>query len=269
MFGSSLIKTIIEYLYPPRCLVCGQGLSSVGDDKLLQKYICADCERKFNSYSLVAQNPDAICDRCGEFFKPHAEDDKTCLLCKVAPLFPSRIRSLYTYQPNNNEQLLFKFKYFNKFRLAVPLANLISAQINQIFQTTGWDLILPIPSAPNLLKKRGYNHTYLLAKAVAKELKLVSSANILISEKERVAQTTLKPKQRLQNMQNAYALSESGRKIIVGKRILLIDDMLTTGSTINSAAQLLIANQVQSVDVLTLFRSAHFSEHRIKAVVDS
>ncbi|MDR2338462.1 MAG: ComF family protein [Deltaproteobacteria bacterium] len=269
MYSSGLIKIVLEYLCPPRCLICGQGLPTVVNNKLLQSYICSDCERKFDSHSLVPQNQATICDKCGEIFQPRTKEDRTCLICRVAPLFPDHLRSLYTYHQENNELLLFKFKYFNKFNLALPLANLISSQINQVFHTTNWDLIIPIPSAPNLLKKRGYNHTYLLAKAVAKELNITSSVNILVSKRERAAQTLLSPEQRSQNMQDAYKISPAGKEKILNKKILLIDDMLTTGATINSASQLLIANQVQSVDVLTLFRSSHFSKHRVKAILNS
>jgi len=271
---------IVGYIYPPRCVACRCLLSD-------SKYLCPECADKFGAHKIFnrfvtaeLQKDDidssiAICDKCGEIMPVQNIQFGHCPICRAAPYAANHIRSLYTYNDDTRSPLL-TFKYFQKFGLAKLFSEIILQNLGpdfatgfRIFPESDWDYILPVPSSPDILRTRGYNHMYLTTKIVAKKLGCKTTPDFLISGKNRAAQTMLTPKERIKNVKGAFAISKRGRDNLGGAKILLLDDMLTTGSTIDAATKALINDgNALSVDVLTVFRSGSFARDRIKIAIN-
>ena len=285
-----IVKHITECIYPPRCIACSCLLSAHGqssclceDSNILLKYLCRECAEKlsankiFNRFAMQELNDGNLmaCDKCGEILPPLNVQFECCPICRIAPFAANHIRSLYTYN-NDTRAPLMTFKYFQKFGLNKLFSGLIMQNLKQsamhdyqIFPKTDWDYIIPIPSSPDILRARGYNHIYLTAKIIAKNFGCKTAPGFLVSGKNRTAQTMLTLKERPQNVKNAFVLSKGSEDKLRGSKILLLDDMLTTGSTIDAATKVLLDDgHALSVDVLTVFRSASFARDRIKAIQD-
>jgi len=245
------------------------------------QYLCSECADKFdankifNRFAIRELQKDnlAICDKCGEILPPQNILFGCCPICRAAPYAANHIRSLYTYNDDTRTPLL-TFKYFQKFGLAKLFSEIILQNLQdfatgfQIFPETDWDYILPIPSSPDILRTRGYNHMYLTTKIVAKALGCKTAPDFLVSNRNRTAQTMLTLEERTENVKGAFAVSKNGRDALAGTKILLLDDMLTTGSTIDAAARVLFDDgHAASIDVLTIFRSGSFARDRMKAAV--
>ncbi len=113
-----------------------------------------------------------------------------------------------------------------------------------------YDIIIPVPISRKRLKQRGYNQSYLIAKELAKMLNIELDNRILQKTKNNSAQSVLNKIEREHNVNNVYKLFNN--KNIIGKRILLVDDIYTTGSTVNECSKILKMAKVERVDVLTL-----------------
>jgi ComF family protein len=142
------------------------------------------------------------------------------------------------------------FKYGGKIPLAGPLAHLM---IDRLPPLDGIDLIIPVPLHPERLREREFNQSLLLADRIGRYLDIPVSCTALTRIAPAPPQTTLSRKERLNNLRGAFAVSRP--QTIIGKRILLIDDVFTTGTTVNVCAKTLRKAGSSDVSVLTLGRT--------------
>jgi len=153
------------------------------------------------------------------------------------------------------------FKYKGKIQLARPLGTLLFAAFISFWDKMSIDLIVPVPLHAKKLRIRGFNPSFLLVKDWVRILELLSGRlpdiqvdiNVLAREKWTEPQTGLGRKERLANIKNAFNISDGSK--ITGKKILLVDDVYTTGATVNECAKVLLKGGAGHVDVLTLARS--------------
>ena len=113
-----------------------------------------------------------------------------------------------------------------------------------------YDIIVPVPIHKKRKNERGYNQSELIAKEIAKNIKEIKYQNPLKKIKNNERQSELKKYQRKQNVKNVYEIQK--KQIIQDKRIILFDDIYTTGSTVNECAKILKQNNVREILVLTL-----------------
>ena len=113
-----------------------------------------------------------------------------------------------------------------------------------------FDMVVPIPLHPARLRERGYNQSSLLSRGVARHWGLLHREDLLIRRKKTPTQTELGAKQRWTNLTSAFRINDSAD--IVGKSILVVDDLFTTGATVNAAAVTLKTAGAGQVDVFTL-----------------
>ena len=113
-----------------------------------------------------------------------------------------------------------------------------------------YDIIIPVPISRERQKKRGYNQSLLIAKKIANQLRAKVDINILIKQKNNVQQSTLNKQEREENVIDAYKIINQ-RKII-DKKILLVDDIYTTGSTVNECSKILNLAGAKKIDVFTI-----------------
>ena len=120
------------------------------------------------------------------------------------------------------------------------------------FDFTDYSLIIPVPLHIKKLRERGFNQSLILADAIGKKWQIPVNFSLLKRHKFTLTQTGLNKKEREQNIKGAFEVSDKEK--IAGRNIILIDDVYTTGATINECAKILIKAGAQKVAVLTLAR---------------
>ncbi len=223
-----------DFFFPPRCLACHQFLKSAD-------VFCGPCEALFPRLS------PPHCHRCLHPFSSADTSSHLCGNCLTHPATCQQIRAAGTYKGILHD-LVVRLKYHGEERLAVGLGRRMAHEIREI----KFDLILPIPLHKNRLRERGFNQAHLLAKEIARVSKIDLDPFILIKTKSTEAQALLPAEERRKNLKGAFQLKDSSK--IKGKRILLIDDVYTTGTTIEEASKVLVRQGAETVEALVLAR---------------
>jgi len=236
------LRQAVRFLLPVECAVCGSPLT---DDPI--PHFCTGC------WGTIASLPHSRCARCARpFASPVAtaySPNHVCQSCAERPPSYSKAWTLYPYLSPLQDAICL-FKYRGKVALAAPLARLM---IDRLPPLDSVDLIMPVPLHVQRLREREFNQSLLLADRIGAHLDTPVSFANLIRIAPSPAQTTLSRKGRLKNLRGAFALRDPGS--IAGKRILLIDDVFTTGTTVNECAKTLRKAGSGNVFVLTLGRT--------------
>lgn len=262
-----------DAFFPARCLVCGsfsyhtyssnsglpvQGLQieTITDfERLLAPFLCDVCSEGFKA----VESP--ICSQCGIMFRSREGDDHICGNCLTWPKRFGMARSSGIYD-RALMAAIHCMKYYGKIQLARPLGALLLATFTRYWSKREIDLVIPVPLHIARMRMRGFNQAFLLIRnwrstAEALNVKLPEikvDRHTLIRTKRAKPQTGLSRKKRLTNIRNAFSIHTS--KTISGKKILLVDDVYTTGATVNECAKVLLNGGAESVDVLTLAQAA-------------
>ena len=235
------VDTILHWVFPEDCVACGgpatdRRLPSFcrpcwASIRPIETPVCPRCGRPFESRLALAHSPGHLCGPCRE--KP--------------PVF-DRAFSPYRYE-GLLEQALHLYKYRGRATLAAPLADLMLVWVDRIPPA---DLVLPVPLHPSRLRTREFNHALLLSDRIAQRLDLPLSFEHLIRVRATRPQTELDRTERARNVRRAFAVKHP--LSLEGRRVLLVDDVLTTGATANECARALRSAGVATVSVLTLAR---------------
>lgn len=213
-------RWILDFLYPPRCPVCDTAV-------LPQRRICAECVKKLRRAN------GAVCFKCG---KPLANGrQEFCADCEKKPRRFTRGRALWIYEKEVKSSV-YRFKYQNKREYGAAYAEEIAKWDGAWIKGKGIQAIVPVPLHKNRQKKRGYNQAEILAKELGRILDIPVRTDILRRERDTRPQKTLNDAQRKQNLRHAFRAKEGA----VPGRVLLVDDIYTTGSTMNAAAGALL-----------------------------
>jgi len=224
---SDLSDSLVNFLLPPVCAGCGK----VG------ALVCSECRGQ------VQWVREPICLSCG---KPGDVLVGLCNNCYRHPPSTRQIRAA-TLHVNPVRRILHLMKYQGYFALADPLAT-IMFQAWPRWQTQ-IDIVIPVPLHTERKRKRGYNQAELLVKSMGKKTNWDIVPEALIRRKRTTPQVGLTINQRQRNVRGAFTADES---IVSEKRILLVDDVCTTGATIDSAATELLEAGAFSVDAYCL-----------------
>lgn len=144
-------------------------------------------------------------------------------------------------------------KYGKKSPLSRPLSNLARETFFRLWGVGGIDLIVPVPLHVKRLRERGFNQALILIRKWAKQEQIIFDGLTLYRNRWTEPQTTLSRIERWKNIKGAFSLRHPGR--IKGRKILLVDDVYTTGATVNECARVLMKAGAKFVDVLTLARA--------------
>lgn len=227
-----LLKFILDLFFPPQCVGC----------KATTDYFCVDCEAK-----LTYITP-PICNKCGY---PNLDSASSCYQCQIHPLeYMDAIRSVAFFEKGPFRSAIHKFKYQNNQVLSKSFARLLAK-----FYTASdlnVDIILPVPLHKSRYKERGYNQSNLLAVELSKLLNKKTSNKILLRHTATKSQMTLNAQERKTNVKNAFTCCSD---LLAGKAVLLIDDVCTTGATLDACAQALKKVNASMVYGLTLARA--------------
>lgn len=223
-------------------------------EMLLSHLLCPACLEGF----LPVESP--MCSRCGVVFKSREGEDHVCGECMDSPKRFGIARA-----PGIYEQTLMAaihcLKYRGKTQLARPFGMLLFKAFVSFWGKNSVDLIIPVPLHVKKFKMRGFNPSFLLIRDWATifallngELSDIQVARDLLERRRWTEpQTGLGRKKRLANVKNAFSVNDISK--ISGKRILLVDDVYTTGATVNECAKVLLSGGAEHVDVLTLARA--------------
>jgi ComF family protein len=228
-YWRDLGRQLLNLFFPPRCIGCGR----VG------VYLCADCDE------LVPRVLSPFCARCGDA----VETGQLCERCRVSPLQIESVQSV-AYFEGFIQEAIHHLKYDGHFALAEPLGGLMADH----WAERAWpiDVVVPVPLHAKRLRERGYNQAGLLAREMARQAGLPLDERTLVRSRATTSQVELNAAQRKDNVRDAFSCVDER---LAGKRVLLIDDVCTTGSTLEACAAALYEKGAQQVRALTLARA--------------
>lgn len=207
----------LEFIFLPSCGVCG---------KLGEGYLCTKCEKELEKYVIAPADKYPVQRR---------ENDTILHVFAYKDL----VRNLIISYKFNDKSYLYKT--FCEFMV----------KNKKVFDfIKSYDIIIPVPMHKSKIRKRGYNQSELIAKELAKKLEIKIDTKVLIKIRNNKVQSTLNKKEREENTKNVYKIRNEAK--IKNKKILIFDDIYTTGATVNACVQELKKANVAKIGILTL-----------------
>lgn len=233
---------LLDLLYPPACVSCGRPGAQV----------CVQCVRRFRPLR------PPLCSRCGGPLGPRPspttrvppDSVRLCQACRVRPPAFDRAWSLFVYEGPLRDAI-WAFKYGGHRVLGRMLGQLMAESV-PAQATAGLTAVVPVPLHPSRLVTRGFNQAALLARPIATRLQLPLLAHAVRRVRHEHSQATLDVRARRSAVRGAFG---RGGEAMSGN-VLLVDDVFSTGATVNACAAVLRASGAARVVVLTLARAA-------------
>ncbi len=221
-----LLKSLADFVFPPICYGC--------DSEIEAGPVCEACRLDLFTHEL------AVCPKCG---RPCTRTAETCGQCKEE-FSLSRVRGLGLYAPPF-DKLIQAFKYSGKTKVGELLGQALAALVRQDEVLSAANAVCPVPLHPARMRERGFNQSLLLAAAISMDSG-IPLADCLVRRKNTSTQTMkTSPEERRKNLERAFRVRpEAG---IAGKTVLLVDDVMTTGATLDQAARALLKGGAASV----------------------
>jgi ComF family protein len=220
--------SILDLLFPPRCTVCRRRGA----------WLCPRC------LSTVQPIAEPICARCGR----NRPDGRSCTPCRLHPLSLAGLRAAASYQ-GALRQAIHHFKYNGLRALAAPLGGILCEGYFRYGLPA--DLLVPVPLHSGRQKQRGFNQAALLAQRLADRARLPVASSEFLRVRETPSQVGLTAVQRRANVRGAFAWHGPA---LHGRHILVIDDVCTTGATLDACAEALLSAGAAGVWGLALAR---------------
>ena len=233
-------RAVLDLLLPPQCLTCDAPVDVPGR-------FCAAC---FVRAGFITE---PCCDRCGTPFGRPSDGgpESICHVCRADPPPWTRARGALRYEAQGRN-LVLPLKYADRLENAAALAPfMLRAGIALV---RGADVLVPVPLHRRRLLARRYNQAALLARAVARLGAKPALLDALLRTRVTVPLADLSAEERAREVHAAFAVRPSRQRAIAGKRVLLIDDVLTSGATARACTLTLLAAGAACVDVLVAAR---------------
>ena len=259
---SEWFHAALDFIFPAECSYCHRFL---GDDRIV--IFCRTC---WETISDINEN-ESVCSRCGRTFLSPVGLRKTsqfvCGACRITPPFFDRACIATVYE-NVVKAAIHQFKFSQKIGLGSPLAQLLISALPDDINRGMYHAVLPVPLHPRRQRQRGYNQSAILAKYLARHLHVPLILNNLRRIRPTDEQALLKgQKARHENVKNAFQLEEPAT--LCEKNVILVDDVMSTGATVNECAKTLKQAGVKLVCVVVLSRPALPSATRSLSATDS
>jgi ComF family protein len=235
----SVIRAALDLVYPRVCAVCGKPPGHLGG------HVCWDCRAQIE----VVAEP--YCDLCGDPVEGAVEHAYVCGACRQEPPRFDRARSAARYRPPLDAALQ-RFKYGRVAALASDLSPLLVACVRAHYGRVQFDGVTYVPLYPTRERDRTYNQAWLLAKQASAALELGRVATCLRRVRPTPSQTGFTARERRANVRGAFA--PVAPEWIEGRALLLVDDVMTTGATVNECARVLKEAGAAGVYVATVAR---------------
>lgn len=233
----AIIYKGVEIIYPLTCPICMEVLDKKIDNKI---YVCDKCKKKLS----YIESP--RCLKCG---KPVDNTEvEFCYDCsRVKHIYTQGVGVwAYTHEIKNS---IYQFKYHNKREYGEFYGIELKNHYGSIINNWDADVLIPVPLHKSKLRKRGYNQAEIIARSIGKLMDIPVDSDMLTRKKKTLAQKELNDKERQKNLENAFLISED---VVKYKKVILVDDIYTTGTTIDECAKILIDAGVNKVFYISL-----------------
>ena len=208
---------LFNIFMPAGCPICGRSTPVPG--------ICSDCKRNI----IYIEPP--YCSICGKPFVSGKGISHICIDCIKGKSRFVKSRAVFEYNGLIAE-LIQRFKFNDRVNLSSLFVNELLNLYKADFFDEGINAIIPVPLSDKRLKQRSYNQARLLAKGLSRELSIPCYTDVIKKVKEIPPQSTLKADARYNNVKHAYTVS--GGDLLKERKVLLVDDVITTGATVNA-----------------------------------
>ncbi len=236
-----LKQVMLDLLYPRSCGGCGGEADSAGG------HLCWDCRAELRVIG------DPLCSLCGNPVEGRIDHQYICFHCvETRPQF-DQARSAVRFE-GGVTRLIRDFKYHHGVWLQEELADLLQACVATHYADRVFDAVCAVPLHHVRLRERGFNQAGLLAASLARRMGLPMRGRGLVRGRDTGTQTHLTARERLSNVKDAFEVRNPARWR--GLRLLLVDDVMTTGATVSACAKALKDAGAASVHGVTLARGA-------------
>jgi ComF family protein len=230
---------LIQLFLPPSCPLCARELAGLGDARL-----CGDCREQ------IPPLPPSRCPLCALPFVCEDGSSHLCEPCiRNTPPFTA-VAALGAYE-GTLRHAVHRFKYQGQLNLDRPLGEMLAEAVRQLCEEVRPDLLVPVPLHPSRLRHRSYNQALLLARELGRKLTLPVASRLLQRCHPTPPQQGLSAKVRCHNLKGAFVLARP----LAGERILLVDDVMTTGATATECTRTLLEGGGGDVAVAVLGRA--------------
>lgn len=244
---TQLQKTALDAIFPPGCVSCAEPIDTPGN-------LCGRCWPEMTYISAP------YCDICGFPFEYDAGDGFVCATCLRQPPVFARARAVLKYDDASRDMIL-GYKHSDQTNRAPTFANWMSRAGAELINDC--DVICPVPLHHKRLIKRRFNQSALLAGEIGKLNDKPVIHDLITRKRPTKSQGGLSAKARLRNVRGVFEITPARKNSLDGTVVLLIDDVLTTGATVNACSRSLIEGGAAKVDVLTFSRVVRASNTAI------
>ena len=234
----TMSEQLVRALFPPQCLACSVELDTDG--------FCGKCwgETQFIT--------GAVCDACGVMLEGDHEAGEFCDICLRDPPQWQRGRAAAVYYGGAAKSVM-ALKYGDRWDLARPLAQYMIAAGAPVLDA---DIIAPVPLHWTRMAKRKFNQASLLSNEISKAKGIAHIPDLLRRVRKTKIQKSMDREERFDNLREAFEVSKSYQSKIAGQRVLLVDDVMTSGATLSACAAACRAHGSGDVNVLVFARVA-------------
>jgi competence protein ComFC len=233
-------RSVVDLVYPRNCLFCSEPLAEAE-----RGVICSSCLGKVK----FIEPP--FCERCALPFEGTVTDNFVCGYCKDLGFHFSRAVAACRAEGVVRASI-HRFKYNREMYYGPHLAEWLVHAARQWIDWRRVDAIVPVPLHPRKKRTREFNQAEYLAVALRRAFQVPVLNRNLRRVKETVTQTALHAKERVENLRDAFAVRHA--EVLTGKRLVLVDDVFTTGATMDSCAKVLLRAGVKDVIALAVAR---------------
>lgn len=234
-----IFEYLLDFIYPKKCIFCGEAVPFGYNGTC----VCNSCRKNI---PYIKEN---TCRKCGIENKTRPGFDY-CERCLNTIFSFRRAYAVFNYK--DTEKAIKKFKYDKVKYLGLGFALLMKDYIDNVNSEVidNIDLIVPVPISEAKKAERGFNHMDIIAHELSVLVNIPCDDENVIRIKDTVPQSSLKFSERADNVKNAFRVVN--KPALKGKRILLVDDVLTSGSTLNECAKEMIKSGAKEVTVFTV-----------------
>lgn len=232
-------RGLLDLALPTICVSCERQLAA--SDLHL---VCAGC------WARLAPLPAPRCDRCG-----HPTSGRRCKFCDLIPPFVRSVRSVCWVPHEVGSAVVGALKYHGWEAVAVGMAERMSRLPWPPDVLRERDAFVAVPLARSRERERGFNQAALLAVALGKRSSIPAWNDVISRERSTGTQTKLTPGERSANVHSAFAVPVAAKERVRGRHLVLVDDVITTGATLNACADALFAAGARTLSYLTFGRA--------------
>ncbi len=230
-------SAVFQFVLPPQCPCCGKFLEEN------QQGFCSTC------LSEIHWIRPPFCSICGTPFISGEIQNHPCSACTIHRRYFTIARALGAFE-GSLQAAIHRWKYEGKTHLTPFFAEWIAGGLNRYWELNSLDLLIPVPLHPQRLRERGFNQGLLLVKELSRRTGIPYLRTILKKKKPTLPQVNLSGVERERGLRGTFHVIE--KQELSGKSVLLVDDVYTTGATVNECSKVLLRGGAKKVDVLTL-----------------